>query len=264
VKPSVPASFAIPPELRAPPPRAVLRREGKGRGPVAARLFLLPHMLVGIGALLFVIGEPVLLLFTPAMPAVVTKLSTHTGSKGRITYRMDFDYSPTLTGGWAAHDQETITREEYESLHGGDRVMVHAAQVGRFRYVTLSRSFGNYARNRFFIWIWAIFWNGFMSFVVYPMWVRPIRYGQLVRIGRPVPGKITSRYVTRNKSTTYHVKYEFTTSDISREQRQGEMTITRAQYDAITDGGVVTVLYDPDRPAHHVVYECSGFKAETI
>jgi hypothetical protein len=69
--------------------------------------------------------------------------------------------------------------------------------------------------------------------------------------------------VTRNKSTTDHVKYEFTTSDIPRERRQGEMTITRAQYDALTDSDV-TVLYDPDRPARHVVYECGGFKAETI
>lgn len=243
-----------------PPPRAVRRREGTGGRFLGMRLFILPHTLIGIGVLLFVIGEPVLIGLTPTTPGVVTDLSAHTGRKGGTTYRMDFDYSPTGTGGWAAHDRETITRNEYEILHPGDRVRVHTAGIGRFHYVTLSRSFGAYARSRFRIWVWAIFWNGVMSFILYPMWVRPIRHRKLVRIGRPVAGKITTRYVTRNKSTAYYVKYEFTTGDIPREQRQGRMSITRAQYDALTDGSAVTVLYDPDRPAHHVIYECSGFQ----
>jgi hypothetical protein len=231
---------------------------------VGTRLFILPHTLIGIGVLVFVIGEPVLLALTPSTPGVVTHLSTRKGSKGAMTYLMDFDYSPAGGAARAAHDQETITREEFQTLHPGGRVMVRAAGVGRFHYVVLARSRGAYVRNRVALWIWAIFWNGIMCFVVYAVWVVPARHRKLVSIGRPVAGKISARYVTRGKSTSYQVKYTFTTSDIPPEQQQGKMTTTRAQYDALAVGDIVTVLYDPNRPAHHVVYECGEFKAETI
>jgi hypothetical protein len=261
VNPSKISESTIPPELLVPPPRAVARVKS-GCAVVALRLFILPHTLVGIGALLFAVGEPLLILFSASVPGVVQELTTHQGSKGSESYRVKIEYFPDARrNGAGLLLDEGLTAGEYRAMHRGQSVSVRTVGLGRLRYATLARSVSGYIRQRWPMWIFTAFWNGVISIALYVAWVAPIRGRHLVRDGRPVIGKITGKSTRRGKSITYTVMYEFVTADVRPLRQDGEMSVSGKDYDSASEGRGVTVLYNSNRPSRNVIYEFSDFKA---
>jgi hypothetical protein len=223
------------------------------------RLFILPHTLIGFGALFLIVFEPLFLILTPNIPATVVALTPHTSRKSGTTYRATYRFSPADAPGVSITGEEEISDAEFRALHLGSPIHVHTGAVASHRYTCLSRTFGGHVCHRYPIWLCALFWNSIISVFLYIAWVVPIRNRNLVRFGDPVGGQITGKSVIRGKSTTYRLDYEFTPIG-DHQPRKGSIAVAaKAIFDQAIEGQNVTVLYNPSRPGRNVAYEFSDY-----
>ncbi|HET6248375.1 MAG TPA: DUF3592 domain-containing protein [Tepidisphaeraceae bacterium] len=230
---------------------------------MAERLFILPHTLVGLIILFIVVGDPLFILLTPAVPGEVNTISSTHTARGGTKWHVNFAYFPQRPAGPnRLVDNQSITPDEASRLHRGDRLLVHQARFGAVHYATIARTFDDYARDWWFVWAWALVWNSIMLAVLYSAWIVPMRYKRLVREGEPVVGRIMAVNSTGKSGTFHRVKYEFRTAGLSPIRHANEMTVTSKEYDGASAGDSIVVLYDPRRPHRNVAYQLSGFSAE--
>src|SRR3954463_13410796 len=110
-------TFSMPPELQQRPPRQVRRRVGSsGCGILIGRLFILPHMLIGLFLLLVMVPATIAAVyFGEVRDGRLVKTWTTKSSKGSISYRMKYAYD---AAGVEHTSDKTISRKEYDKLSG--------------------------------------------------------------------------------------------------------------------------------------------------
>src|SRR5258706_10046503 len=110
-------TFAMPQELQRRPPRPVKRREGTmGCGVAFGRLFIMPHVLVGLFLLLVMFPATIAAVyFGEVHDGRVVKTWTTTGKKGSTTYRMKFAYE---ADGQERTGDRTVSKKQYDKLSG--------------------------------------------------------------------------------------------------------------------------------------------------
>ena len=92
-------------------------------------------------------------------------------------------------------------------------------------------------------------------------WVRPLRVRALYRNGAVGTGVVVDKRAVRGKSTTYYVKFIY--EDATGTKTQVEMQVPRREdWDHVTEGEAVTVVYDPKRLKRAAVYEYGGYRVE--
>jgi Protein of unknown function (DUF3592) len=262
-------THAIEPELAAPTPRTVRYRDGwaTGCGLWVVRLFLLPHTIIGIGALaaaLWSTGVYVgVLAFGTDFQGQVVKKEERPGSKGKTYRYVHYEYmvDGRLHTGWV-----TVSGVDYEQVTAGDRFTVRALEsapdtdpwVGLPGQTPLSDLGGK--------WFFALFWNGVMSVAVWFIYVRPWQVRRLVRWGQPTEGIVRAATVSIHKGTkSYHVTCEYAAP--ADEDPLGptvftrKMTCTQKSAADVKLGNLVTVLYDPHRPKRSVIYRLTDYRA---
>jgi hypothetical protein len=242
----------IPAELRSRPPRQTQLREGRGPRVMGIRVFMLPHLLIGFVALVIVIGEPIWLWTYPPVLARVTTMQRTVNAKGQDRDRITYDYP---WRGQRISDSARVSADAYQKLQSSQTVKVHALGIGGHIFSELDVTPGQYTASRWFLWPWALAWNGMLFFMLR----QPLQARRLVRDGEPVVGKIVNKKAYGGKSARYRVSYEY--SPPAGGARQGGMTVARADFDSASTGKEVTVLYDPNCPGSAAVYEYGDYRA---
>jgi hypothetical protein len=244
----------IPRELQAPPPRLVRFRGGRGPRVFGVRIFLLPHLLIGVAVLVLVIGEPLWLFGTPAITATVTSMRM-SNARGRTRHQINYIYQ---WHGQAVSDQSTVSEATYQQLLKDRGIRVHVLSFWGHQFSEIDVTPGQFAAARWFLWPWAFLWNGMMWLVLR----QPIVAKRLVSQGQPVVGKILDKETYRGKSTTFNLKYQFTPqSMMAANPIVRRMNVTRTAYDSAEIGKEITVMYDPNRPSRAVIYEYGDYVA---
>ena len=241
-------NLAIPAELRAAPPRRARRYRRKW-----ASLLLLPYTLVGIGLLTYLAAELLLILATPALPGVITRLYTTTAAHGGISYRVQYEYadgSSTFAG------SDGISHKLYPTLKIGADVRVHAVTIASRRISEMGKPADEYWQTRWSIWLVAVIWN---LLLLLHLRVRSIPR-RLIQRGTAVIGRITDKQVIGRDSATARLRFTFNTG--------GGETITAVEGVAawrcqrISQGDPAVIVYDPAWPRRAILYDCSDFHAE--
>jgi hypothetical protein len=242
---------AIPPEL-LPHFRRVRTRLGHGCTLWGARLFILPHMLVGLGLLLAVPAACAWALFGTDHTARVQRVWETRGSKGKISYHAEYAYD-LPTGARQSQDNvsfETFTRFQNTPPAANLPVTIRVRSIGHapplFYDTPLEPGESPWAKIGF-IFLFAAFWNGILSVFVYQFYVTPWRTRRLFRSGTAAPGTVISKRAGGSKNRTFHVGYQFRTPD--GKTRKGEsIAAPKDAWDKISTGDPITVLYDPNDP----------------
>jgi len=244
-----------------PPPRRL--RGGPGCGIWFLRLFILPHMCVGVFLItrLFLITLNALL--GTDLEATVTAAYTKPASKGGTIYYIHYQYA---AGDRVFTNSESVGEQTYDAVsHPGEAegrtatVHVRVLQLGPLHdhQLTGGRSVWGKVGEAL---VFALFWNGILSVFVTLAWVAPIRRYLLVRNGSATGGSIVSKRERSGKGATYYAKFRFRNPENGVEIER-EMTLPgKAVYDAVQPGWMVTVLYSPQNPRRAVVYEFSGYE----
>jgi hypothetical protein len=233
------------------PPRVVRRVAGGG----CARLFMLPHMIIGIMLLLY---APVRLYVerfgTPAV-ATIDRHEMRTTSKGGNMYLIYYHF---FSDGRRCDEYRSVGESDFASLHDGDKV---EGRTSPWLYLSIR------FQNEHFVgppaWsdgpliievLISIGWNAFFAVFFYIYWYLPFYQRRLVRMGSPAPGLVESIHQTRRGR--FKITYSFTTDEgaslVGSQSIEGR-TWARA-------GTACIVFYDPKKPARSVVYEFSGLR----
>jgi len=250
----VASNIRIPSELRTSPPRMVRLRGGRGARVFGVRIFMLPHLLIGLAAAVILIGEPIWLFATPAILGKVTSMQTSAGRRG-MQHEVHYTY---LWNGRTVTDQSRVSTAAYQQLQREKTIPLHAIDIGGHRFSEVDVSAGQYAASRWFLWIWAFLWDGMMLLVLR----QPRVARRLVSEGAAVTGKIVDKSTYRGKSARYTLRYEYapptggTMGALTR-----NMTVTRGDFESVAVGQEITVLYDPNRPSNATIYEYGDYMA---
>src|SRR5258708_26212851 len=146
-----------------PPPREIRRKSGRGCLIGCTVLCILRHMCIGLGALLYVVGQAGLLAFGPAATARVTKQETHTSSKGNKTYNINYTY---VAGGETYTDRASLSAKQYAQFTPGTTLTVKSFHLGNHGTSIVVNPIGPALGPLGLALLWAAFWNGVVGIFV--------------------------------------------------------------------------------------------------
>lgn len=249
------AGGEVEPELLRPAPRDVRRVRGKGQGCVL--LFILPHTLAGLFMLAWAIHVSLTLLLGQTVQARVTNYTSHRGSKGSMTYHVEYLYN-WHDGPHTASAQ--VNASEYRSVPVGAlmpvRIMPFTPGLGSVPQLpgfSPGKKLG-------FHWLFALFWNGIVGVFWLIIFVLPRRERALVQRGLAVRGQVIEKErVTSNKRPAWKVRYAFLPFNQTVPQ-EGRYTVPLAQADELEVGDWLSVLHDAGNPRRSVPYRLAQWE----
>jgi hypothetical protein len=213
-------------------------------------VFMIPFVLVGVG---FTLAIPIRFYVqangTP-ITAVVDGTHLSRGSKGGITYHVDFHY---LLNGRSIADHQQVSKIQYDRARIGQRVAGRAMML--LKWPVCVTQIGSVAG---MMAGFTVFWDAFLVLFISLMVVPLLREKRLISQGTPAAGTITGHHLIRGKSTAYSITYRYHISDGT--EINGRKMVTRTLYNSAVIGSAVTVLYDPAKPKRSVPYEFSNYE----
>jgi hypothetical protein len=236
-----------------PPPRAVRRKVGTGCALMFPRLFVLPHVIIGIVTLLAVPTRWYVYNHGTHVQATIHKLERRTSKKGGVYYVVGFDYM--LGGRRYSEEYESLSNAEGSRTRIGDKIDGRAAAP--LGYTEFLRTTLDIRSDLLALGAWSLVWNLFIGLFMYLLWVVPIRQRLLARGGLAAAGIITGRKETHGRGTTHTLFYTFHTE--GGQLVQAKSDVSQGPYHAAREGAPVTVIYDPKKSTRSLPYEFSDF-----
>lgn len=239
------------------PPRKIKTRSRAGMfGLIFARLFILPHTVVGLGMLLLLFSKIILALIGSHTEARVLEKTTQHGAKSSVTYKVAYSF----THGVADYSGSTqIDQKAYQRLRDGGPVPIVYLSFAPQYVSDYQDPHQRFPANTGFLLFIALFWNGIVAIFVYVLYIDPWRRKQLIIHGMEVPGQIQAKRLQRGaKGGTRHVvDYTYT---VQGQLRHASITTTRAQHEACQEGDTLAIAYDPLKPQRSVPVDLSPWE----
>jgi len=253
--------FQMPPELQRRPPRAIRRKSGAfgGCGLVFGRLFILPHMIIGLGLLFTVPLTIAEMFFGQVTQGQIIKKWTTSGKKTNYHIKYEYDVNGVHRSG-----ERSCSQSEYDAIADPSRtqpppsIEIRGLNIaGRYFHEAMLPDESRWGKIGFFMFF-ALFWNGVLSVFVYILWIAPWREKRLYRWGTPVPGRIYGKHTRSGKSTSYYLDYEFIQPQLGMLRKR--QSVPSERYYKAHEGQLVTVLCYPHKTRTTVIYEYGDFE----
>lgn len=245
------------------------------------RLFILPHILVGIGLLIY----PVLLgartLYGVEVPATVVDRIKYRDSDGDKHYKLEIEYDYQGKGYF---EDIGLNRKQYRNYKVGEKIYVHFLPLAR-SYTQEVRAQGTTyeapeIQTIAFYLFFASFWNCIVGLFFFIMYIAPVIEWWLLRYGRVSTGLVKGKRIDNSgDNTRYEIEYVFTpgkrASSVSsyltdhnsvkfqtstRHSRKGLAVVSKHSYDRINNGDKLSVLYLPTFPKINMTLELSEYE----
>lgn len=264
---------ALPPELESRPRRVRWARKSDAGGLWGGRLFILPHIIAGVGVTCFLFVLIAWTLLGTDIPAQPISVWTSTSKKHGTSYYSTFSY---VVDGQSFTGDSDISVSEYlriappgKSATGPNQLAavpsaapltIRTFGLGRWRYTKSASSAQTGWGQIAFITLWVTFWNGILSVFVNLLYIKPYRQFRLYRAGLPAPGVIEGKQVIRGKNTTYRLEYMFVTPDGA--EHRSTHDVAKWAYEEANEGQSVTVLHFEGKAKPSVIYEFGGYRCD--
>jgi len=245
------------------PPRRVRGLLAGGGQAWFGRIFTLPHAMVGIGSLGYLVLTSLWILFGMDIDGVVTDAETSYSRKGGRSYTVHYEYKigSVIKSGSDGVNLATYERLSVREDHRKPNVVVRYFSLGPFSHAEIETG-GSYLSSIWPFLLWVAGWNTFVGFIVYMLWIKPIRVRQLYKRGLVAAGTLIDKRVRKSRGTTLYVSYSFR-HPATGEVISSEITVWDAMaWGAASRGQPVTVLYAPDNPGRNTAYEFGGYTVD--
>lgn len=217
------------------------------------RLFIVPHILVGIGTLGAMLASLLWLLLGTTWQAKVVDASLSPSPGGTTCYVTWSSPREDLQ-----HSEKLACSQVTELKRPGATVPVRTLDMLGVRYDRLWLPVLPTKNLLFFPWLFGLIWNGFMALAVHTFYVVPAQQRDLLARGSPTAGTVTSKRTRRGKVTKYVFEYSYQTPEGPKE---GEAEVrSKDRWDAITKGSKVLVFYDPQHPKRSVTHAYGPYR----
>lgn len=222
------------------------------------RIFILPHIIIGICALGYLMFLLMWRLFGADIPGVVAGTESEAYSKG-VHYRVKYTYR---VGQEIKVDSQAVSQKVYERFHLQEddkpKVNVHYFALGSYEHCRIHEG-GSLWKEVGAIALWAGFWNTILTVFIFQLWVAPLRLRRLYKYGEATSGTLVSKREQQGRSTTYYMTYTFRVNETGEFRQVESMAGNVAMWKTIPIGHAVTVLYKRDNPKRSTVYELGGY-----
>ena len=239
------------------------RNPGSAGGLWFVRIFILPHTLVGFGAIIYLLFLSLWALVGTDIPGVVTDTEITHSSKGNTYHTLKYQYQ---IGGQTKSGSGNVSATVYERFQVRDvprpPVTVRYFALGPLEHAKLHES-GRLWGEVGMLLLWAAFWNGILSVFLYEVWIKPIRRRLLYRHGHPTDGTVLGKRTKPGKTPRYYITYSFLHPDTG-DLRNAETEVLVADYDRAKINQPVTVLYAPGHPQRSTLYEFGGYHVRDV
>ena len=250
--------FEMPRELHRPGPRSIRRRSGvmSGCGLIFGRLFILPHMIVGIGMLIMAPLTIVKVYFGESTQGVIVKKWITTGEDTNYHVKYQYDADGVHHGG-----ERTCSKSAYDAI-GDPQESEAPVEIRRINVfgVNMDEAIlpgeSRLGRISFYL-LFGFVWNAILSVFVYVLWIHPWRTRQLYRWGKPVPGRICSKRISSGEDMSYYLGFEFIQPKFG--MLRTELSVTSDRFMQAREGQLVTVLCYLHKRWPAVVYEYGDY-----
>jgi hypothetical protein len=241
-----------------PVPRPVRRKPGGSFRFWFPRVFILPHLIVGVGALGYALFLTSFLLFGETTEGVITAKETGSDDDGPV-YRLLYTYR---YNGEEYSAEDRVDHDLFRVKEPGDHITVriHSLVPGFSARLEGNTEGWSIAMT----WVFALFWNAVLSAFIWFLWILPWFQRRLVQTGEAVEGVITRKEEdTGGDSTTWAVHYEFTpamsAAMTAAGPLRGRMNVGKEEYAVAQTGERVVILYDPLHPSRNCVYRYAPY-----
>lgn len=246
------------PQPLPPPPRHV--RGKLGGGLWFTRIFILPHQLIGIGAIVYWLLLILSVLLGRDIPGTVTGTDISHSRKGGDHYSLIYRFT---AGEVVKTNSGSVSYSLYQQYKipnaTNPPVTVHYFSIGVWDQARLRESGSSWGMIGF-LTLWAGFWNFVVGIFTYQIWVKPLRARWLYKHGETTSGTVVSKRVQTGKSSTYYVTYKFREPYSGQEFESEMQAWNTAAWNTIQKDQAVTVLYSREKPKRSTVYECGGYQ----
>ena len=249
-------------------PRRLLPKRGAAAGGCGlwfARLFILPHVIVGAGFIGCAVLYPVWALLGTDTQATVVGRSIRRGESW--THHIEYVYKH---GGRQYRGSSEVDEAYYNTLRTLDApekveaeppptVRVRHLGVGRLRYASALPPGAGMWSSLGFILVFAVFWNAILSVFVILLWIMPWRSRRLYKWGKATRGRITGKRSRASTPRGHKLEYEFALP--GGRKASGRMGVASAMdWSQASVGEAVTVLYLGRNGRSSVIYEYGDYE----
>lgn len=232
-------------KLPLPPRQVRVRRWGGIAARCCFTLLLLPHAAIGLLLLATAAGMAALWMTGAEQTGKVLD-SEVTGGKATVSYALG-DGSVPLA------NHMTIGSETIANLKTGDEIALRSISLGSRAYAAPAAILSG--KRVLLESLLAVIWLAFDVFFLLVIWRDVYREWKLVTRGAAAVDRIRDKQIRRGAFSTAYEVYFPTPAGLASMQTSAKL------YAAIPNQSLVTILYDPRKPAWAIVYEMSRFKA---
>jgi hypothetical protein len=220
------------------------------------RLLTLPHLVTGVVLLFVMFGALLWVLFGRNLEADVLRTFTTRGKSGPVCQAV-WDYERE---GVHHRGTDTIPCALRESLSArGAFVPVRALRLGSFEYASLWMPVRPTHELIMFPFVFGLFWNGMMGFLIWSLYLVPARQRRAVETGEAVIGVLTRKYTRQGRGVSRYLDYTFRLP--GGEEHTGKaLVLDKARWEAAQQGDPLLILYVPDKPKYSVAYDFSPYR----
>jgi hypothetical protein len=237
-----------------------------------ARLFILPHVIIGLCLLVYpFIYLSGIAFGTDAPASIIDKSSRLDEESGRILeLEMAYDWA-----GEKNYKKFSVNRTQYEMHKVGDQVDMHFLPALRDMTLQWKEKGSGVSlpdiQTVLFFGFFAIFWNAVVSVFVLILYVAPVVEWYLLRFGSIGCGQVTGKETEMgSESTTYKVMYNFEAGGKSNSNHlhlnrydskiQSTTTVSKQVFDSTSEGESIIVAYSARHPKVNNVVDFSGYE----
>ena len=234
-----------------------MHRNPGGRGALwFGRIFTLPHTIVGIGAVGYLVFLFLWALVGSDLPGVVTGSETTDSAKHGLRYFLKYQYQ---VGAETKSGSGSVSQTIYDRFQSREltNVTVRYFSLGPLKHARLHESGRRWSSVGLTL-LWVGFWNSILSVFVYQLWIKPLRRRQLYKHGATTEGTVLSKRTKTGKNSTYYISYTFADPTTGR-PITAETEVLVTDYDRARINKPVTVLYAPNNPKRSTIYEFGGY-----
>ena len=244
------------PELQGLPPRRVEAKTGRALGNGCVKLFIMPHTIVGVGWLFYVLIMSFVALFGTTVPGRVTSHETGYGYSYETTYYLNYDYQ--VGEDWLSGKQE-VSGGAYRAVADNSS---HPVQILVFKpnsFSLLMIPGANHWSKIGFLWLGVLFWNSILSVVWRAIFIAPLQAKRLLENGAIARGVLTRReIITGSYGDSHCVYYRWTPPGHS--EREEKTSVQSDEYLAAREGQNLTILFHPHNPKLNVAYRYAAYR----
>jgi hypothetical protein len=243
-----------------------VRHRGSAIATWGRRLFIIPHILIGLGVLLAAVWETILYLGVLLIGTEVEGRILQTSkvqTKNGFSCGVEYAYS---VGGRQFIHKKSVTDATHVAVNAGDAVTIRTllwTSAGHWPRLPDHQPLTEAAS----MWKVALFWNGVLSIFLWKFYWMPLRQRRLVRWGALARGVVQDvklkSWIRINPDTAYiEITYVYAVDGDSPQQAQlltGHVNLTDSVGNDIRTGDELTVIYDPRRPKRSLVYKLAVY-----